>query len=1637
MKKFIPCIIMLMFCCPANAIQVPDTGQTECFNTQTTILCPSETESFYGQDAHYAISPQTFVKLDINGIQLPDDATNWSMVLDQTTGLIWEVKTDDNSVHDKDNRYNFYYLEEKFIKRLNQNSYGGFSDWRIPEVSELSTLTSIFYDRPSINAQYFPNSRASEYWTATPRVNDTSQGWCVSFFHGNDSIQSRQSEFYVRAVRGNTFTDATRFHDNDDGTITDTHTGLMWQKETLFGQSWEKALETCHKLDLAGYSDWRLPGKEVLRSIVDYTQYAASLNKDIFPQSASSSYWTSTTDQQQMDRAWCIHFQYGEDLSRSKNQLYAVRAVRGGHQTKKGTIEFIHPSTGDRLNAGTEMRIEWNHADIEGNVDIQLSQFGGIEGSFETIIANTPNDGLAQWVVSGQTSENCSMRIIPLQAPDSGATLGIFSIDHFTWALIDTTPINDYHTYRLMLIGQYENHIEWLATQWQIDAIPGVSLSENSISASQNNWAHVSCMFEDITYEKWIALYHSTDLLENEPNNTIDQSLRITERRFYSGLLPENDIDIYKIAVFSNEIIELAFLPQTSFADYQIQIINDMNVLIYDRVSSNGNSFHTQLGFTEGNYYVYVKSNGEISPSDLYTISYASTGSFQTNSTQPIHFGDTINGRNASLVDIANYSFSLTQTTGIQFDFYPSNHPINYDIQLKNDSNKIMAQVQSIDQQKVHLEILLIQGAYTFSINPMNQVDRSVQYRLFFDKSAIPIENDANQTFDTAMIFDDQLPMRGSFEDENDVDFFCFSSELPEIRLLTLADAPDGSDTWIRIYKDSENHPTHQYYVQDGIFFSENIGFNTGRYYISLTPQSHTSKRQYYTMEFKKGITRTIEIEPNDNQSWCNALPDSKVMRGMVYPETDIDFYGFNLQSSGSVYISFEALNVQTTYEILLLDTYKKTLEHRTVSQANMYTDTWSLGPGNYYVQIQSDDAGTGAYQFHVSANTLLKGLTRIQSLSISNVPQILPKNEVYPLSVLAHLNNADNIPVTNPNWHILDQNILDIDANGFVSALARGETTVIAEYQGKVADCQIGVEQSAKHSHDYGQLILVAGSHDSESSSRFQTTQYLADLVYKRFLQRRFKHDDIYYFNSVEWHDLDGDGYDDNIVDISTPDVSKFINVFNHIESNIDQSGPLYIYLIGSGGNNAFEISPGKYLTALLLNDLLFNYSLYHDRPIICIVESPKAGQFLSNFSVQDSHILITPSGAADAHTQFNGRISFTQFFMDHFTQGEAIGTAFESAKVALYALRQPFVNMTPTMISSESNKAIQLGGPFVFDHMNIQITAADPVRTIIAGRSQQIEVSITPDDNEIVSIDAIISSPDYLLPNTVADFEFPDTHRKTFSLTLAPETNTWKTIYDIFDYSGRHWIDLCAMDTNSHVTLSQAFEFTVTNGKETDMDFDGMPDIWEDRYTGLNKTVHDALEDIDNDGLSNLNEYLWQCNPTIMDTDQDQLQDGWEVNNGLNPIDPSDAWLDSDNDNVINFQEFLDNTDPQDNSSFVQHFGDIRGELYTNLVGYEAGIKGAQIFIVENQMQTTSTQEGLFVFKDLPFGHYTIQVSSENFKSYKTNVFLNQRNVYMGKKRLLFDAEYPECDLNENHILDLPDIIRALQTLILSSDQ
>jgi uncharacterized protein (DUF1800 family) len=77
----------------------------------------------------------------------------------------------------------------------------------------------------------------------------------------------------------------------------------------------------------------------------------------------------------------------------------------------------------------------------------------------------------------------------------------------------------------------------------------------------------------------------------------------------------------------------------------------------------------------------------------------------------------------------------------------------------------------------------------------------------------------------------------------------------------------------------------------------------------------------------------------------------------------------------------------------------------------------------------------------------------------------------------------------------------------------------------------------------------------------------------------------------------------------------------------------------------------------------------------------------------------------------------------------------------------------------------------------------------------------------------------------------------------------------------------------------------FSASPLAEADTDSDGMPDAWESTHSLQPNNPADADSDPDNDGLSNLREYICGTDPHDSDSDDDQANDGLEIRHGSDP--------------------------------------------------------------------------------------------------------------------------------------------------------
>lgn len=359
----------------AGQFHVPDTSQTLCYDYEGNEIspCPLPEALFYGQDACYEINPSSYTKLDEFGNPVLFSGESWAMVQDNVTGLIWEAKTDDKSIHDKDNTYTWYDADPDtngqnegvsgngtdtmdFIERLNAINFGGYSDWRLPTIDELASITDKgTQEHPTVNRDFFPNTMSSYYFSATTNVSNRADAWAIGFYYGHDHSPAKSDRCYVRAVRSNysTHNPTNQFIIDGDGTVTDENTRLMWQQANNGKMSWTSALSYCEELSLGGYQDWRLPTIEELRSIVDYRLNEPALDLLVFSDTMSSYYWSSTTRTINPADAWAIDFCFGLATYTLKIRKSFVRAVRSL------SSETDNPPIGDVFNNSLGMTFIW------------------------------------------------------------------------------------------------------------------------------------------------------------------------------------------------------------------------------------------------------------------------------------------------------------------------------------------------------------------------------------------------------------------------------------------------------------------------------------------------------------------------------------------------------------------------------------------------------------------------------------------------------------------------------------------------------------------------------------------------------------------------------------------------------------------------------------------------------------------------------------------------------------------------------------------------------------------------------------------------------------------------------------------------------------------------------------------------------------------------------------------------------------------------------------------------------------------------------------------------------------------------------------------------------------------------------
>lgn len=287
-----------------------------------------------------------FIKsYDINGTEIIDSsvkddgyyqeglASNYTrasdIVSDEVTGLMWQDDIEANSTKKE------FLTGENLAGCIDGNqtrcddtsgdtattycsglSLGGYTDWRVPKVSELLGILEYADIKYSANS-VFVNMDLAEYVSSTTLSSDDSLVWMVDFSNSGMHYVPKNNAVNVRCVR-----------DSNTSTVLSLH-HLEWQhisSDEL--KDWSEAIDYCETLDLDG-AGWRVPNINELNSIVDYSSSDTTLVND-FKDVTGEYYWSSTSHVGVNRYAWGVDFSDAKQLSYDKSSKHRVRCVRSG-----------------------------------------------------------------------------------------------------------------------------------------------------------------------------------------------------------------------------------------------------------------------------------------------------------------------------------------------------------------------------------------------------------------------------------------------------------------------------------------------------------------------------------------------------------------------------------------------------------------------------------------------------------------------------------------------------------------------------------------------------------------------------------------------------------------------------------------------------------------------------------------------------------------------------------------------------------------------------------------------------------------------------------------------------------------------------------------------------------------------------------------------------------------------------------------------------------------------------------------------------------------------------------------------------------------------------------------------------------
>lgn len=155
-----------------------------------------------------AMSFSTFAEQDCND-RVPANTPNSrftvnadNTVTDLATGLMWQRCTIGQSGTDCSGGRKTYMQWNIALETAENDTTAGYSDWRLPNIKELTSIIERRCYEPAINLDIFPNTpTAGLYWSSSPFAQSNISVWIAYSEYGYDYEANKRDYNVVRLVR--------------------------------------------------------------------------------------------------------------------------------------------------------------------------------------------------------------------------------------------------------------------------------------------------------------------------------------------------------------------------------------------------------------------------------------------------------------------------------------------------------------------------------------------------------------------------------------------------------------------------------------------------------------------------------------------------------------------------------------------------------------------------------------------------------------------------------------------------------------------------------------------------------------------------------------------------------------------------------------------------------------------------------------------------------------------------------------------------------------------------------------------------------------------------------------------------------------------------------------------------------------------------------------------------------------------------------------------------------------------------------------------------------------------------------------------------------------------------------------------